>query len=77
MNTREDNKLITIDLDKVRIVFAKMRNPFGQMQFRYIGNFQAVTTTDDFIERTHRKISDRIYIDYDTKTISLKPINQT
>lgn len=74
VNTRKDNKLITINLDKVRIVFARMRNPFGQMRFRYIGNFQAMTTTDDFIERTHRKISDRIYIDFDTGAISLEPI---
>lgn len=55
--------------------FAKMHNPFGQMKYRYIGNFQFVSNTEDYIERTYRKIGNRIYIDYERGIVSFDPIN--
>lgn len=74
VNTRNDGKLITVEENEVRCVFAKMRNPFGRMKYRYIGNFQLVSRTEDYIERIYRKVGERIYIDYDREIISFEPI---
>lgn len=75
VNTRNDDKLITVNENEIRCVFAKMRNPFGQMKYRYIGNFQFVSHTEDYIERTYRKIGNHIYIDYERGIVSFDPIN--
>lgn len=76
VNTRDDDKLITVKENEIRCVFAKMRNPFGFMKYRYIGNFQLVSHSEDHLNRIYRKIGDRIYIDYDNELVSFNPIKQ-
>lgn len=73
INTREDDKLIKVSENEIRCVFARLRNPFGKMKYRYIGNFQLVSWTDDYLERLYRKIGERIYVDYDKGIVSFNP----
>ena len=39
--------------------------------YRYIGNFRLIEISDDNKLRTYKKISDRLYIDYEKEKLEI------
>ncbi len=70
-NIREDGKSINHDLGELRVVFAKIKDSFGMFSYRYIGNFRLIEISDDNKLRTYKKISDRLYIDYEKEKLEI------
>ncbi|WP_159446094.1 hypothetical protein [Carnobacterium iners] len=76
-NIREDGKTVDHELGDLRVVFAKIKDNFGKFSYRYIGNFRLKEISEDNKLRRYRKVSDRLYIDYEKKKLlmekTLKP----
>lgn len=71
MNIREDGKAVNHDLGKLRIVFAKIKDSFGIFSYRYIGNFRVMEISKDKKYRIYKKVSDRLYIDYEKEKLEI------
>ena len=70
-NIRRDGKKITNEVGELRVVFARMKDSFGKFNYRYIGNFELKEISEDSNSREYRKVSDRLYIDYENEKLSM------
>lgn len=68
-NIREDGKTVGHEVGDLRAVFAKIKDNFGKFSYRYIGNFRLNEISNDNKLRTYRKVSDRLYIDYENEKL--------
>ena len=68
-NIREDGKTVDHEVGDLRAVFAKIKDNFGKFSYRYIGNFRLNEISNDNKLRTYRKVSDRLYIDYENEKL--------
>lgn len=71
VNNREDGKTGDHDHDELRIIFAKIRDNYGKLSYRYIGNFRLKVTSADKKEREYHKVSDRLYVNYESESITM------
>lgn len=71
-NIREDGKTVDHEVGDLRVVFAKIKDNFGKFSYRYIGNFQLEEISEDNKLRRYRKVSDRLYIDYENEKLLMK-----
>lgn len=71
VNIREDGQAMNHDLRELRVVFAKIKNNFGVFRYRYIGNFRLMDISEDKTIRTYKKVSDRLYIDYEKEMLMI------
>lgn len=70
-NIREDGQSMSHSLREVRVVFAKIKDNFGRFSYRYIGNFRLMELSENQRVRTYKKISDRLFIDYENKSLKI------
>lgn len=69
VNIREDGKTVNHEVGDLRAVFAKIKDNFGKFSYRYIGNFRLNEISNNNKLRTYRKVSDRLYIDYENEKL--------
>ena len=71
-NIREDGKTVDHEVGDLRVVFARIKDNFGKFSYRYIGNFRLKEISEDNKLRRYRKVSDRLYINYEKKKLLMK-----
>ena len=71
-NIREDGKIVTNEVGELRAVFARMKDNFGKFSYRFIGNFELKTISEDKKSCEYHKVSDRLYIDYENEKLSMQ-----
>ena len=73
-NIREDGKIVTNEVGELRAVFARMKDNFGKFSYRFIGNFELKTISEDRKSCEYHKVSDRLYIDYENEKLSMRRV---
>ena len=71
-NIREDGKIVTNEVGELRAVFARMKDNFGKFSYRFIGNFELKTISEDRKSCEYHKVSDRLYIDYENEKLLMQ-----
>ena len=71
-NIREDGKIVTNEVGELSAVFARMKDNFGKFSYRFIGNFELKTISEDRKSCEYHKVSDRLYIDYENEKLLMQ-----